>query len=226
MTSQTVDIASFSSAYYFDNDDNLWGIWNGMYQYLQTTTSANGKLITRFRYDEMGRRIEVQEAKADNALGSRTPIRQTYYDVRGNIIRQDKDAHDITVTGAIVEFTYDALNRKLTETYTNRNLVDRQAWSYQNGQLRSYQDMAGSITAYRYDSAGRLANEYRADAALNQIAGQKNISYAYDIYGNVTEINDAGTSTMTRYAYDAAWCPEFLSVAASTVPAGTGARSD
>lgn len=36
----------------------------------------------------------------------------------------------------------------------------------ESGQLRSYQNMAGSITEYRDASAGRLANEYPANAAL------------------------------------------------------------
>jgi YD repeat-containing protein len=206
MTSQTVDIADWKSIYRFDEYSFAFHTANSaaIQAYLSREQFPTSRLITRFSYDELGRRIEVSEAMSEALKYENAAIRRTYYDARGNVVKQDKDAHARDVVGGVTEFMYDALNRKLTETYRNGNSVDTQTWSYQNGQLLSYRDMSDKITAYRYDSAGRLTKEYCADAALNQIAGQKNISYAYDIYGNVTEINDAGTLTMTRYAYDAA----------------------
>jgi len=156
---------------------------------LLTTTDEGGKTTTR-TYDELGRLATVT-------------------DPAGGIVAYGYDALDrrIRVTaanGVTTTYAYDAAGRITQEASNDRSLTN---YTYNaTGDLFSKTDGNGIVTNYAYDAMHRLTGiSYPADAT-------RNVSFAYDAAGHVTQMTDAGG--VTNYTHDvmghvtsAAWSP-------------------
>ena len=123
-----------------------------------------------FTYDDLGQRLTAEDlhAPADTTFG--TWIYS--YDLAGNVI------HTLSPRGMNVAYTYDALNRELTENYTGG---------------------AGVEATYTYDACadgiGRVCKV---------VATSSTTKYTYDLLGNTTSEKDiiAGTTYTTATTYD------------------------
>ena len=152
------------------------------YQYSRTgnltkVTDGNGQSVS-YEYDKAGNLL-----CSTDALGNRI---ENTYDENGNLLSRTDPKGNTTT------YDYDALNR-LVEKETKDVLADA-SYSYDSmGRLVKMNDVTGE-SLYTYDAAGRLLS------AVNG-AGEE-ISYHYDVYGNITEAVYPDGSKAT-YTYDA-----------------------
>jgi RHS repeat-associated protein len=190
----------------------------------QTTyvLSPNGNLVetrteqgwTRFTYDAAGRITEERTSSGRvvrsqyNALGLPSQIITTTSTEQGS-------------TSSVVEFTYDAEGRQLSEAVdgivTNSSSFDSQGnivRSISNGiittntftpdnRIASTQTGDGAITRYVYDAAGKLAEQ------IDSIIGKT--TYQYDAVGRTVAViypddtpNDLNDNPKESFSYDLA----------------------
>ena len=182
-----------------------------------TTYDANGNVVeissplgqtTRYKYDANNRKIAVIDA-----VGSTTT---TTYDAVGNVLSISDPVNNTTT------YTYDELNRQLTDTnvlglartFTYDAVGNRIAMRDRNGRESKFtydakdrqtseQWLDGSnnpirYADYTYDAASQLTSASDPDSAY---------SYAYDLNGRLTSVDNAGTNGVPNvrfnYSYDA-----------------------
>ena len=165
-------------------------------------TDALGN-ISRYEYDAAGRLLNEYNPLADNAeMQSKTD-----YDANGNVISKK------TKTGSMLnnvvnfvgtEYSYDSMNRlaySFAAPDTNQKLYT--VYSYNSaGNPVSVTTRTGSltntssdrVTAYTYDSLGRMTGETAPDG--------KTKGYEYDLQGRKLKITDAA-NVQDIYTYDA-----------------------
>ena len=147
---------------------------------LVSETNANGK-TTSYEYDRYSRLTKQTEPD-----GAQTRYQ---YDAMGNLIKQILPNQ---TDGGFV-YTYDTMNRKLSETNADGSLV--QTYTY---------DSNGNISA-AYNGSGLLCYSYAYDQNDNLIKKTdfegNTTSYEYDVSGNVTRQTDANHHA-TTYAYN------------------------
>jgi RHS repeat-associated protein len=141
---------------------------------LLSQTDAESR-TTSYSYDAMNRRLTL----ALNSYNERYS-----YDLAGNLT-------DKTTPVNRFSYTYDALNRPLTES---DDLGQVSSTSYDaNGNVLSKTDANGNTTAYVYNTLNFLTREERPEG--------RNIVYAPDLFGNVLSKTDAN-GVAYSYVYD------------------------
>ena len=144
---------------------------------------SNRKLVQRFTYDELGRQIRITGADQVATVIS--------YDMDGNVIATATQA---TPGADLLYRTVTAYNARHQKVATRDANDHTQSWRYADGRLQSSTDMAGAVTTYGYDQAGRLLTQ-------TSTRGQ---SLRYTFTGaNLTRIDDRATGMTTVYAHDA-----------------------
>ncbi len=149
---------------------------------------------TTIRYDLLGQRISIVDAKGNTTTSAYDPLGrrvlaqdpdlglwQYTYDDSGKVIAQ-RDARDITI-----DITYDAIGRPLQRTSGATTLAsftyDEVATGYANlGRLTSFSDRTGS-TRRLYDAAGRLRGEAKTIGTVTY-----QVEWRYDLAGRVATI--------------------------------------
>lgn len=150
----------------------------------------NEKLIQRYTYDELGR--NTIRFDGENAATV------TFYDLDGNII-STRNAN-----GVLNLASYDAL-RHQTAVQTVATVAGKPTlwgavmrWNVDaHGQLSAVTDLAGAVTAYTYDAAGRKLSQYTQRTADTA----QDLAYRYE-NGLLVEIRDKTLRMTTRYSYD------------------------
>lgn len=150
-------------------------LWDGN-KSLTRITDALGN-VRNFSYDGLGRMLTAQDlhASADTSFGSTTYA----YDLAGNRTQQ------ITPVGMIISYTYDLLNRVLTEDSVDTGYTDI-IYGYDNAVHYGVGKLTGVSTAYNgsgfdYDSNGNRSAEQHV------IPGSATTTtyYTYDRQGNL-----------------------------------------
>lgn len=137
----------------------------------------------RFHWDEAGKRTEFQYDKASRLTQITAPfdhrrqIVKYFYDGAGNIIGEKKAQKD---GWQEIQYVYDARNR-LTDTY---QYLSPGSWIK---------------TTCQYDAINQVILRRAGDTPSGE--GREVTKYAYDRFGNVTEITDARGCT-EFYEYD------------------------
>ena len=181
-----------------------------------TDASTEAVSVTTYTYTKEG----LLKSVTDEASGT---VIQNTYDKTGNKtkeVEKDKNGKELSETlyeydkaGNVIKETAVCLDEGATE---EDNLTAEYRY-YPNGKLNYVIDTAGTKTIYTYDDSWRVSIiksdtqptvAYTYDAAgrvKTQTVGDKKeettvTSYAYDIYGNVTEaVDPEGNKTLYRY---------------------------
>ncbi|MBP9718302.1 hypothetical protein KBD59_03330 [Candidatus Gracilibacteria bacterium] len=164
----------------------------------QNQNGANNTHVTRYVYDQVGRKITEIDA-----LNSE--VRYTY-DV-GNRLQTTTDKVGRTTT-----FTYDLFDRLLTEQDPAQNTTQYTYDANGNRTVVTFPDQ--TRVQYEYDASNRLRfitdpdgnrREYRYNAANSKTAeidkNGRNTSFAYDRGQRLTSETNA-EGTVTNYTYD------------------------
>ena len=146
-----------------------------------------GALFDYYVYDSLGQRTR----HGDNAHNT---VETTDYDRQGRVVATRAFGGELTATGYVWDGGIGAINLGTvyggtitTVTYANGRSTQDAADTF--GHALSHTDMAGRLTLFGYDSAGRLASREGADGAEGATQ-----HYAYLNTGLA-----AGVSTGTRY---------------------------
>jgi RHS repeat-associated protein len=169
---------------------------------LLSVTNAEGATVI-FKYDGLGRRTEMTDARGFTYLysydeqsqlvtGVNGPLgyhEEREYDDDGNLIRAtDANGHsthyEYDDSQNLIRVT-DALSRETVYTYTVMN------------NLETIQDAEGRITRYEYDELYNLDVIHRAEGRPEAAT----IRYEYDAVGNHIELTDP-RGIVTRLDYD------------------------
>jgi RHS repeat-associated protein len=161
---------------------------------LQTQTDANGN-VTRLTYDSYGRLYQrFYPSPTIAGTYSNTDYNQYTYDAGGNLYTDRKRS------GAVVTYTYDALNRPVTKalsdhTYSQDVYLD---YDLRGIILQSrFSSDAGSGITNTFDGFGRLAT------VSNNLSGaNRTLSYQYDNNGNRTRISHPDSSYFSYFFDD------------------------
>jgi RHS repeat-associated protein len=155
--------STYTTAYTWDLNGKLTGI-----------TDALGN-VRAFTYDNMGRRLTAEDlhAPSDTTYGSWSYA----YDDVGNI------KHTVSPEAKTVKYTYDDINRVLTEDYTGASGIEI-TYVYDIctngvGKLCAITMTSGADTTYDYNSNGGISSETKT---IN--ANTYKTSYTYDRQGN------------------------------------------
>jgi YD repeat-containing protein len=219
------------------NDPDM-GIWTYAYDEMDSLTQqtdAKGQQI-HFQYDILNRQVQkdyttqkalgsgdvmyTYDGVTSNGIGRLTQVEDFtgtstfYYDIKGRIVQSDKVIDLVTYSHYA---TFDALDRPLTITYPNTNVVTN---TYNGPELESVAEGAITYITYSgFDANGRPARatygngvttDYTYDAAnlrLNTLKTQKDttvlqdLAYAFDNGGNVTTLTDVVNGDQT-FVYD------------------------
>jgi RHS repeat-associated protein len=131
---QTIDALGLPASQVYDGNDNRI-----------SRTDRNGH-PTRYTYDVQNRLVAIEDARGG--------ITRAEYDAVGNLIRV-ADAKPPPLTG-ITTYTYDAVNRLISETLPNP-APNTRTYTYDAvGNLISRTDPIGQTTNYTYDALDRL----------------------------------------------------------------------
>ena len=172
---------SYQTSYAWSHDDRLVSL-----------EDALGN-VRAFAYDGLGRRLTAEDLHAigDGAYGSWSYV----YDTSGNVTQATDPK------GQVIERTYDALNRPLTEDYAGAGGTEV-SYGYDSctngvGKLCSATTTA-VVSRYAYAPSGQVSVETRI------IGGTAFVTTStYDRAGNALEITYPDSSAV-RYAYNAA----------------------
>jgi YD repeat-containing protein len=189
---------------------------------LRTVTDALGG-VTRFAYDGGDRLIQVKDPRLnattysisglDNQSQEISPdrgtLKNTLFDTAGNV----KTALDARNNGT--QYTYDALNRLLSETFADGTSVDYEydIGTGAVGRIDRIDDSTGH-TDYRYDSEGRLSRKEQTTGTLLRA-----IDYGYDPATGRLERMTYPSGASVRYGYDSAGRIQSLTLTTETLPA-------
>lgn len=185
----------------------------------RTTASGVEELVTRYEYDNLGRRVATTNPDgriirtAYDALGNETSrtdplgrVTRYFYDDAGRRTRTmfpdgtseefsyDAEGRLIAKTnrgGAVTRYTYDFNGRLIATTHPD-GAVKRQAYDAA-GRLETVTDERGNTTRHEYDAVGRLIRKINA---LGHVT-----SMAYDERGRLNAETDPRGYT-TSYEYD------------------------
>lgn len=190
--------------YYTDAYGNLSQVdeHNSGSTYTTTYTwDLNGKLtgitdalsnVRAFTYDKMGRRLTAEDlhASADGTYGSWSYT----YDDASNMTQS------VSPEAKTVNYTYDDINRVLTENYTGAGGIEI-TYTYDSctngdGKLCTTTMTSGADTTYTYNSNGGVASE-----AKTVNSNTYTTSYTYDRQGNQLVITYPD-SAQVRYTYN------------------------
>lgn len=155
------------------------------------TKDANGVVIG-YEFDQLDRlRAVVENQRPALAPDHETNVRTEYtYDPVGNRL-SITDAN-----GHMTEFSYDALNRLVSEQDPLGNTTQ---YAYDAvGNRISVSDAAGFTTAFEFDAANRLV-------LIDYPDPDADVAFSYDAAGNRTEMQD-GVGT-TAWTYDPLYRP-------------------
>ena len=122
--------------------------------------------------------------------------------------------------GQYTRYAWDAVGRKLGEQDANGNCA---TWTYstgslaqnysatssiqRGGQLTGHKDLGNAFYTYGYDYAGHLTSQVgtaHTSTVTGAITPGQNLSYTYDVSGQLVQIDDAALQQTTTYVYDAA----------------------
>ena len=176
---------------------------------LASVTDPRGA-VTAYAYDTRGRCVKVTDALGHTA--------QTVYDAVGNVLwTTDLDP----ATRPATYYTYDDLNRKLTETLprpsSDATKDATTSYTYDaNGNTTSITDPLNHTTWYQYDHLNRVTCVTDALANTAEDWAHSTRTY-YDSRGNVRSVSDHGQSV--SYTYDKLGRKTSASQAASQVTA-------
>ncbi len=200
-----VDANGETKLYYYDAFDRLTTVGERLGTSTTYTTSytwtAGGDLakitdgasnIRQFSYDNMGRRTVARDLRSttDGAYGSWSYA----FDSSSNL------STSVSPNGVTTTYTYDDLNRVLTEDASSTTGTDV-TYAYDTctngiGRLCSVVVQGGATTAYVYDALGRV------DTETKTIDGTAyTTDYTYDRQGNVVGIAYPDGSE-TYYGFD------------------------
>ena len=181
-TNASGDNAAYRTTYTYDSAGNL------------TLTTDPLSHSTRYGYDALNRQVSVTDPRGvSNVNNPATDLEayttHTQYDAVGNTLALT-DAQDNATT-----YTYDGLNRKLTET---NQLSQTRNYTYDAaGNTLSLTDRDGRRTTYLYDQLNRPIVEEQYDA--NQVKYNR-LTRNYDNDSRIVSLNDP--LTITSYTYD------------------------
>lgn len=189
---------------------------------LETTTLPNGTVESR-SYDRAGRLVEVRSTTGSTVIARETltldavgnPVTATdetgsttsyLYDALDRLTKACFDATTCAGASDFVEYTYDPVGNRLSETRPSGT----SSYSYNAAdQLTSLTDPTGDTTTYEYDARG---NQTRAGEA----------TYSYDLANRMATATTPGDPvTTTRYTYDG----DGVRLAADTEAAGVALSS-
>ncbi len=180
------------TTYTYDPAGRLESLTN----YKSDTTILSGFAYT---YDSRGRRISMT-----TTYGQPGDVRNAY---EGQWLYEYDDLGQLTAwtdpTGRRVEYAYDALGNRITETDNGS------AISYTTNALNQYTQRGN--TTYQYDADGSLIKEIGTQGTTNYTynhenkliavsSPQGNWLYTYDAFGNRIRVDDNGT--LTDYVID------------------------
>ena len=207
--SRITDEEGNSTVYRYNHNGNLLAI----------VPEATG-IMTRLRYDKLGRQKEIIEANGASTKLVRDEMGNIIQvtDAMGNVTRYEYDLAGqlvkiIDPLGNETRFTYTALGQ--VETITNAK-GDKQTYSYypggklksvtlpcgetetyiynKNGNIVKVIDGLGNVTKLVYDSLDRVIE------SINPLGHSK--KYRYDAVGNITQVTDEN-GNVTQYKYSA-----------------------
>jgi YD repeat-containing protein len=209
--------------YVYDALGNLKRVdqWGG-------TSGTSGDHIRQFAYDGLSRLVgsnnpesaSTQHPAAQTCTGapSGTLWSSCYlYDGNGNLTKKTDNR------GISINYSYDALNRLLTKTYTDSTPAVTSSYdlstvsgsSYDMGQVTNSTVTSGSTVLaqsnfYAYDAMGRLKGEQQCTPSTNCGSAPYQLAYTYDYVGKLTSgkfpSNVGGTSQplLLNFSYDPA----------------------
>jgi RHS repeat-associated protein len=157
-------------------------------------SDGSGSLIVRYAYDNIGRLT-----RKDFGNGSATTQAYTSAGLLQSITNRAADGSIVSSFGC----SYDSLGR-VTNMAT---LAGSFAYAYDaNDQLTSVITPSGRAITYQYDGAGNRistmdsgTNTVSIVSALNQYLTIGNVSFTYDMDGNLTSRTDASGTTTCAY---------------------------
>lgn len=172
-----------------------------------TETANNGKLVTQYTYDAVGR--QKSEVTDPTGLGRRTT---NTYDLAGNVetITSNGAPSNVpwptSVTPETVRYVYDDAGNAKQEIVENGSDPRTTVYEYdQRGLMKAKTDPAGNRTDYAFDELGRPLS-VTAPAVQTESNGSAPVSSrpttysGYDTFGAVTESVDAlGNTNRTIY---------------------------
>ena len=178
---------------------------------LASVTDGEGNK-TSYGYDKFGRLTTTTFPSPAKGAGASNggDYEQLGYDPAGNVVsRRLRD-------GQVLNYGYDALNRRTYDDNPNTNVAEVDAsYSYNNlGQLTRAGDQNGWYAAYEYDALGRVTRQYSnvsSNALQYDAAGRMTrqtwadgffVTYGYDTLGEMTGIWENGTSILVSIGYD------------------------
>ena len=147
---------------------------------ISSVTDPKG-VTTTYTYDKMGNMTKVT-----NGLNQSTSYE---YDSFGNVTKQTLPG------GGVTTYTYDTLGRLNVETDALNKSRYVSYYKFDERPLKS-KDKSGNVTQYTYDT---VALTYTAGLLRSKTIGGTTISYTYDHWLNIAEINDGGE--ITSYTY-------------------------
>ena len=165
--------------------------WTAHNQLAQITDALGN--IRNFSYDGLGRRTRAEDlhAAADTTYGVWTYV----YDAVGNIATTTNPKSQVTL------FTYDALNRPLTENFTGQAGTEG-VYTYDtctNGKgYVCVSNSTAATTTVQYNPAGLVSTEQKTISGTNYTQ-----STLYDRQNNPLEITYPDSS-IVRYSYNTA----------------------
>jgi len=177
------DMNVFETRYRYNANNNLIKI-----------TDANNN-VRNFIYDGIGRRTQAEDLHAvgNNNFG----IYDYTYDNQGNVIEEN------TPNGDTLYYTYDVLNRPLTEAVNDDTDIQTE-YVYDtctNGKTKLCASITSDVfTKYAYDNNGNITEESRM---VDMVEYEVKATTSYDRQGNIQSISYPDNSTV-MYAYNGA----------------------
>jgi RHS repeat-associated protein len=142
---------------------------------LQEVVDARGN-VTAYSYNSLGQLAATTDA-----------LNQTWSFSYDNLGRQLAQIDPLSRT---TTYAVDALGRRTSLTLDGRT----EQWAYRpDGMLAAAMDFAGRVTTFGYDPDGELTS-------IDYPEGTADVSYVYDLAGNVTSMSDG--LGVTSYSYD------------------------
>jgi len=162
---------------------------------IRNTANPNDEVSDTYSYDALGHQVTHTDA-----LGQTF---HTDYDGLGRVVATWSPTLHITryeygIVGVVGLGGATSIGtRKITRLASGMSLTDDQD---QFGHTTRHVDLSGTEYTYRYDGAGRLAQQ-TSGVHAGQVNGQ-NISFDYYANGALKTQSDNVTGTLTDYAYD------------------------
>jgi RHS repeat-associated protein len=200
----------YETDYAYDTLDNLTGV-------TQQGGAVSGSWRNRsFTYDSLSRlkcAANPEVTSSVNAPAS-CPATDTgaytagtigyTYDNNGNVLTKVAPAPNQTGTASVTtSYTYDALNRLTYKSYSDSGVTPNVAFGHDEsnvwgtavangiGRLTHTSMTFGGASIFSYDAMGRVVNDWQC-TPYNCGTGSFDISYAYDLAGDMTRYTTVG----------------------------------